>query len=116
MSMYPENMFFTSESVTEGHPDKFCDLVSDAVLDECLRVDPLSLMVNTYGTGKLSDEVLAKLVREVFPLSPHGIIDHLNLREPVYRNTAAYGHFGRKEFAWEQADATEELQSKAKRI
>ena len=42
MSMYPENMFFTSESVTEGHPDKFCDKISDAVLDECLRHDPMS--------------------------------------------------------------------------
>ena len=41
MSMYPKNMFFTSESVTEGHPDKFCDQVSDAVLDECLRQDPI---------------------------------------------------------------------------
>jgi S-adenosylmethionine synthetase len=81
--MYPKNMFFTSESVTEGHPDKFCD--------------------------QISDEVLAKLVRKVFPLSPHGIIEHLNLREPVYRNTAAYGHFGRSEFMWEKVDATEEL-------
>ena len=42
MSMYPKNMFFTSESVTEGHPDKFCDLISDTVLDECLRRDPMS--------------------------------------------------------------------------
>ena len=99
-------------------------IVAAGLAEECLvqfaycigLVDPVSVMVNTYGTGKLSDEVLAKLVREVFPLSPHGIIDHLNLREPVYRNTAAYGHFGRKEFAWEQADAMEELQSKAKRI
>jgi S-adenosylmethionine synthetase len=100
------------------------NIVAAGLAEECLvqlaycigLVDPVSLMVNTYGTGKLSDEVLAKLVREVFPLSPHGIIDHLNLREPVYRNTAAYGHFGRKEFAWEQVEATEELQSKAKRI
>ena len=42
MSMYPSNMFFTSESVTEGHPDKFCDLISDVVLDECLKQDPMS--------------------------------------------------------------------------
>jgi len=42
MSMYPKNMFFTSESVTEGHPDKFCNKISDAVLDECLRHDPMS--------------------------------------------------------------------------
>jgi len=63
-------------------------------------VDPVSVMVNTYGTGKLPDEALAKLVRQVFPLSPHGIIDHLKLRRPVYCPTAAYGHFGRREFAW----------------
>ena len=72
-------------------------------------------MVNTYGTGKLPDEALAKLVRRVFPLSPHGIIDHLKLRQPVYLKTAAYGHFGRKEFAWERVDATEELLARAKR-
>ncbi len=51
MSMYPKNMFFTSESVTEGHPDKLCDQVSDAVLDECLRQDPQSRVAcNTYVT------------------------------------------------------------------
>jgi len=93
------------------------NIVAAKLADECLvqlgycigLVDPVSVMVNTYGTGKLSDEVLAKLVRKVFPLSPHGIIDHLNLREPVYRNTAAYGHFGRSEFMWEKVNATEEL-------
>jgi S-adenosylmethionine synthetase len=72
-------------------------------------------MVNTYGTGKLPDEALAKLVRKVFPLSPHGIIDHLKLRKPVYLKTAAYGHFGRMGFAWERVDATDELLTKAKR-
>jgi S-adenosylmethionine synthetase len=57
---------------------------------------------------------LAKLVQQAFLLSPHGIIDHLKLRRPVYYPTAAYGHFGRKEFMWEQVDATEELQSEAR--
>ena len=78
-------------------------------------VDPVSVMVNSYGTGKLSDEALSKLVRQVFPLSPHGIIDHLKLRQPVYPKTAAYGHFGRPEFTWESVDATEEVQAKAKK-
>jgi S-adenosylmethionine synthetase len=59
---------------------------------------------------------LAKLVRQIFPLSPHGIIDHLKLRRPVYCATAAYGHFGRKEFTWERVDATDELRAKAKRV
>jgi S-adenosylmethionine synthetase len=98
------------------------NIVAAELADECLvqlaycigLVDPVSVMVNTYGTGKLSDENLAKLTRKVFPLSPHGIIDHLSLREPVYRNTAAYGHFGRGEFAWEKVNATEELLAKAR--
>ena len=98
------------------------NLVAAGLAEECLLqfgyciglVDPVSVMVNSYGTGKLPDETLSKIVRKVFPLSPHGIIDHLKLRQPVYCPTAAYGHFGRKEFAWEQVDATEELQSKAK--
>ena len=51
MSMYPKNMFFTSESVTEGHPDKFCDQISDTVLDECLRQDPLA-RVAVDGLGE----------------------------------------------------------------
>ena len=97
------------------------NIVAAELAEECLvqlgycigLVDPVSVMVNTYETGKLSDEVLAKLVRKVFPLSPHGIIDHLKLREPVYRNTAAYGHFGRSEFAWEKVNARDELLANA---
>jgi len=98
------------------------NIVAAKLAQECLvqlgycigLVDPVSVMVNTYGTGKLSDEALAKLVRQVFPLSPGGIIDHLDLRKPVYRKTAAYGHFGRKEFAWERVDAVAELLAKVK--
>jgi S-adenosylmethionine synthetase len=100
------------------------NIVAAGLAEECLLqlgyciglVDPVSVMVNTYGTGKLSDERLAKLVRKVFPLSPHGIIDHLKLRRPVYCATAAYGHFGRREFAWERVDATQELLAGAKKI
>ena len=100
------------------------NLVAAGLAEECLvqlgycigLVDPVSVMVNSYETGKLSDEALSKLVRQVFPLSPHGIIDHLKLRQPVYLKTAAYGHFGRPEFAWERVDATEELLAKAQRI
>ena len=76
MSMYPENMFFTSESVTEGHPDKFCDQMSDVVLDECLRVDPLSRVACecyvTMGLLNVGGEVttnalfdVAQVVREL---------------------------------------------------
>jgi S-adenosylmethionine synthetase len=99
------------------------NIVAARLAEECLvqlgycigLVDPVSVMVNTYGTGKLSDEALARLVRRVFPLSPHGMIEHLKLRRPVYRPTAAYGHFGRKEFAWERVDAIEELRAWAKK-
>jgi S-adenosylmethionine synthetase len=98
------------------------NIVAAGLADECLLqlayciglVDPVSVMVNTCGTGKLPDETLAKLVRRVFPLSPKGIIDHLDLRKPIYRKTAAYGHFGRKAFAWERVDATDELLAKAR--
>ncbi len=100
------------------------NIVAARLAEECLvqlgycigLVDPVSVMVNTYGTGKLSDEALSKIVRQVFPLSPHGIIDHLKLRRPVYCPTAAYGHFGRKEFEWERVNATEALLAKAKNI
>jgi S-adenosylmethionine synthetase len=99
------------------------NLVAAGLVEECLvqfgycigLVDPVSVMVNSYGTGTLPDETLSKLVRQVFPLSPHGIIDHLKLRRPVYCPTAAYGHFGREEFEWERVNATEELLAKAKR-
>ena len=79
-------------------------------------VEPVSLMVNTYGTGELPEADLAKLVRKVFPLSPRGIIDHLDLRRPIYLRTAAYGHFGRDGFPWECVDATEELLARAKKV
>ncbi len=77
-------------------------------------VDPVSAMVNTCGTGKLSQDALSALLREVFPLSPKGIIDHLKLLQPVYLKTAAYGHFGRSdvEFTCERVDATNELLAK----
>jgi S-adenosylmethionine synthetase len=99
------------------------NIVAARLADECLvqlaycigLVDPVSVMVNTYGTGKLPDETLSKVVRQVFPLSPAGIIDHLKLRQPIYSKTAAYGHFGRNEFTWEQVDATDELQASAKK-
>jgi len=100
------------------------NIVAAGLAKECLvqlsycigLVDPVSVMVNSYGTGRLPDETLSKLVQRVFPLSPHGIIDHLNLRQPIYRNTAAYGHFGREGFAWERVDAADELMAKVKTL
>jgi S-adenosylmethionine synthetase len=74
---------------------------------------PISLNVDTFGTGKLSDEVLARLVGQCFDLRPAAIIDHLQLRQPIYRQTAAYGHFGRidLDLPWERLDRVEQLKA-----
>jgi S-adenosylmethionine synthetase len=68
--------------------------------------DPVSVMVNTFGTGTVEDARMTELVRANFPLTPRAIIEHLNLRRPIYRKTAAFGHFGRTEdtFSWEKTD------------
>ena len=95
------------------------NIVAAGLARECLvqlaycigLTDPVSVMVNSFGTGKLSDAALSKLVRRVFPLTPRGIIDHLELRRPIYEQVAAYGHFGRKGLPWERVDATLELES-----
>ncbi|MBI4903707.1 MAG: methionine adenosyltransferase [Acidobacteria bacterium] len=77
--------------------------------------DPVSVMVNTFGTGSVDETRLTELVREHFPLTPRGIIDHLKLRNPIYRATAAFGHFGRSEasFTWEATDKAEALREGA---
>ena len=74
---------------------------------------PTSIMVDTFGTGKLSDEKLVEIIRENFDLRPAGIIQMLNLRRPIYKQTAAYGHFGRTDvdLPWEKADKAELLKS-----
>jgi S-adenosylmethionine synthetase len=73
--------------------------------------DPVSIMVNTFGTGKVSDEKIVEAVKKVFNFRPKAIIEHLNLKRPIYQKTAAYGHFGRNDpdFTWEQTNKTEEL-------
>ena len=72
---------------------------------------PTSVMVDTFGTGKLSDERLVEIIRENFDLRPAGIFQMLDLRKPVYRQTAAYGHFGRNDIdvSWERLDKVEAL-------
>ena len=76
---------------------------------------PTSVMVSTYGTGKIPDEKIAQLVAEHFDLRPKGIVKMLNLLRPIYRKTAAYGHFGREEpdFTWEQRDKAAALKAAA---
>jgi S-adenosylmethionine synthetase len=75
--------------------------------------EPTSISVNTYGTGKLSDDEIVALVREHFDLRPQGLIEMLDLKRPIYRATAAYGHFGREEenFTWEKTDKAESLKA-----
>jgi len=77
--------------------------------------EPVSVAVNTFNTGNVSDEKLVEVIREVFPLTPRGMIDHLKLRRPVYRATAAFGHFGRNEdgFTWEAGDQADALRDAA---
>ena len=97
------------------------NIVAADLADECEvqlayaigTVDPLSIMIDTFGTGKLSDQKLSNLVRDVFDLTPLGIIDRLNLARGIYRKTAAYGHFGREDedFTWEKLDYVDKLRS-----
>ena len=78
--------------------------------------EPVSVMVHTFGTGAVEEERLVELVREQFPLTPRGMIEHLKLRQPIYRKTAAFGHFGRTEpsFTWEAADKAEALRESSR--
>ncbi|TNI50400.1 methionine adenosyltransferase [Aeromonas veronii] len=75
--------------------------------------EPTSISVETFGTAKVAEELLVKLVREHFELRPYGLIEMLDLKRPIYQATAAYGHFGRDEFPWEQTDKAELLRSAA---
>jgi S-adenosylmethionine synthetase len=99
------------------------NIVAAGLADRCMVqlayaigvADPVSVYVNTEGTGRVSDGALSKLVRDNFELTPRGIIESLNLRRPIYKATAAYGHFGRSEdgFSWEKTDKSEALRAGA---
>lgn len=102
------------------------NIVASGLARKCLiqlgyvigEAEPLAIMVDTYGTAELSESALLKLIRENFQLTPRGIINMLNLRRPIYRKTACYGHFGRMEpeFTWERTDKAEELKRQAARL
>ncbi len=79
--------------------------------------EPVSIMVDTHGTGKLSETALVAIIREVFDLTPLGIIRTLKLRRPIYLKTAAYGHFGRDNegFTWEEVDRVNDIQKSARK-
>ncbi len=99
------------------------NIVAAGLADRCLVqlayaigvAEPVSVLVNTEGTGRVSDTQLSNLVRDNFELTPRGIIEELKLRRPIYRATAAYGHFGRLEdgFSWERTDKAETLRASA---
>ena len=93
------------------------NILAAELADECLVqlayaigvAEPVSINVNTYGTGKMSDTELAAKVKKVFDCTPKGIIERFNLKSPIYRQTAAYGHFGREQFPWEKLDYVDKL-------
>jgi len=106
--------YIAKNMVAAGFADKFLIQLAYVIG----YADPLSTYINTYGTGKLSDEKMVKLVRENFKLTPRGIIDSLKLLRPIYRKTACYGHFGRTEpeFSWEVTDKVATLKRQAARL
>ena len=75
------------------------------------KAEPISLFVETFGTGKIDDEKLSQIVKKEFPLKPYEIIKYLDLKKPIYKKTAAYGHFGRinENFSWEKTDKVNDL-------
>jgi S-adenosylmethionine synthetase len=93
------------------------NLVAAGLAEECLVqlayaigvAEPVSINVNSYGTGSMSDVELAKLVSNTFDCTPKGIIERFDLKRPIYKPTAAYGHFGREEFPWEKLDFVDAL-------
>ncbi len=94
------------------------DLCDEAIVQLAYAIgvsEPVSIDVNTNGTGKISDEALCHLVRDHFDLSPAAIIDRLDLLKPRYQKTAAYGHFGRKDFPWEELTHVDALKRDAKK-
>lgn len=99
------------------------NIVAAGVADKCLLQvayaigypEPVSFMVNTYGTGKIDDENIADIVRELFSFKPRAIIDYLDLQRPIYHKTSANGHFGREDpdFTWENTNRAAEIKERA---
>ena len=93
------------------------NILAAGLADECLVqvayaigvADPVSISVNTYGTGKVSNVELAKAIDKTFDMTPSGIIERLDLKKPIFRETAAYGHFGRSQFNWEKLDYVDKI-------
>jgi S-adenosylmethionine synthetase len=90
-----------------------CDKITIQISYAIGVVQPVSIMVDTHGTGKVDEQKIEACIKALFDLSPKGIIESLNLLRPIYRRTAAYGHFGREEdlFTWEKTDKKDEIKS-----
>jgi S-adenosylmethionine synthetase len=90
-----------------------CDKVTIQVSYAIGVVQPTSIMVNTHGTGKVDEDKIEECIKELFDLSPKGIIDSLDLLRPIYRKTAAYGHFGREDecFTWELTNRVDDIKN-----
>lgn len=88
---------------------KFADKMQLQICYAIGRAEPVSVDVNTFGTGKLADHEIVDVIRKEFDLTPKGIIRALDLRKPIYKATACYGHFGREGFSWEKLDKVDEL-------
>lgn len=95
------------------------NIVAAELAEECLVqvayaigiAEPVSIYVNTFGTGKIDDYLLSDAISKTFDMTPSGIIDRFDLKRPIYRSTAAYGHFGRDEFPWEKLDHTDKIEN-----
>jgi S-adenosylmethionine synthetase len=105
-------MRYVAKNIVAGELAERCELQVAYAIGQR---EPLSVLADTFGTGKVPDSRLEELVRKYFDLTPGGIIKHLNLRRPIYRQTAAYGHFGRTDLdvSWESTDMAETLRSAA---
>jgi S-adenosylmethionine synthetase len=95
------------------------NIVAAGLAEKCLVqlayaigvAEPVSIFIDTYGTGKHSTSALAAAARKVFNCKPRGIVETFDLLRPIYRTTAAYGHFGRDEFPWERLDKVDALKA-----
>ena len=100
------------------------NIVASGIADKCTVqlayaigvAEPVSVMVDTHHSGKIAGNLLEPIVRKLFPLTPGGIIKYLDLRKPVFTKTAAYGHFGRQDFKWEQTNKANEIKKAVKTL
>lgn len=105
---------YVAKNIVAAHLAKKCEVQIAYAIG---RPEPMSVLIDTFGTGRLNEERLSDIIRKVFDLRPGMIIKHLNLRRPLYRQVAAYGHFGRSDLnlPWEKTDKSNELKKQAEK-